>query len=413
MSLALPSVWSPTSAYRADSLGREGPFGLEDELWLAAAAQLHLAATTKNQVAQRQYLFEALSITLDCLGDEAIDAFVAREWFGRHSMAEALVVLADRIIEAGAYRLAAVMLDDLVLPAARLSTLERGRILALRARTAWRLGQFDEARERFEYVRELGAEAGEKELELRAAVGLSTVAQLRGNIPALAEQGQRAATLAREIGHRFLERWAYFALTIAAAKRGNHAEALAAGWKAIELSEHDADLEVEALQNLGQATLEAGSEYAEIARSCFAAVMARPTGTVLLLSALGGLVRASAMIGDEATVEWGMREAWRARNEPLPQTLLGELLFECALALQMLGRAGDMERYRRAAHEIAEANGFHELAFKSARLEPTTPRVRERVGAYLPASAEVVAKNLERMEPEQLPERLTFKPASV
>src|SRR5687768_2508829 len=126
MTIALPFYGSPTSAYRADMTGRRAPFGEADDAWIAAAAQLHLATTTKSQIAQRQYLFEALSIALDCIGDEAIDAFVAREWFGRHSMTEALVVLADRIIEAGAYRLAAKLLDDLVMPAARLTPLERG-----------------------------------------------------------------------------------------------------------------------------------------------------------------------------------------------------------------------------------------------------------------------------------------------
>lgn len=406
-----PPDRTPASAYRADSVGRDRPFGGEDDQWLAAAAQLHLAAATRSQVAQRQYLLEALSIALDCIGDEPIDAFVAREWFGRHSMTEALVVLADRMIEAGAYRLAAVMLDDLVLPAARLSALERGRILALRARPAWRLGDFDDARDRYEYVRDLGRESGEKELEARAAVGLATVAQLRGNVPALRDQAETAARIAQEIGHRFLERWAHFGLTIAAAKRGEHAEALSAGWKAIELSENDEALESEALQNLGQAILEAGGPYAAIARSCFAGVMARPAPPPLLLNALGGLVRASALVGDEATVEWAMREVWRARAEGVPQYQLAEALLECATALQTLARGADAERYRSSAQEIAQANGFHELEFNAAKLEPVVRRAAE--GTSLPPAAAAVARKLEQMEPEQLPTRLAFTAAPV
>jgi hypothetical protein len=386
---------------------RTAPFGPHDDLWLAAASQLRLAATSPSEIGQRQYLLEALSIAIDAVGEEAIDRFVDREWLGRHSFVEALVVLVERLIEAGAVYLAGVILDDLALPAARLNALENGRRLALCARVAWKSGAIDLARERYEHLAQIGAEFDEPELVVRSTIGLTALAQLRGNLPAVKELATRAASEAHAIGHTELERYAYVGLTMVEAKAGDYAAALHAGWKAVELSAGDTTRETEGLGNLGQVLLEAGQ--AEVARSCFVAIAARPIPPRFMLVTLGSLARASAEVGNEATVEWSVREIWRARDMNVPRYELAEGLLECAVALYRVARPADAERYRQAARDVADESGFHELVFKAESLEPKAPAPRP---APVPlAELNVVASAVRAMEPGRLPDHVSFEPA--
>src|SRR5438046_2118494 len=146
---------SPMSAYRADVNGQDAPFGRDDDHWLVAANALHLAASSERP-RRKHRLYDALGQAIDLLGDERIDRFVEREWNGERSYVESMVVLADVVHWAGALRLAAVMFDDLLRAATDLSTVERGRVLALRARVERKLERLDDAADRYEYVAELG-----------------------------------------------------------------------------------------------------------------------------------------------------------------------------------------------------------------------------------------------------------------
>jgi tetratricopeptide (TPR) repeat protein len=397
---------SPTAAYRADMDGRGRPFGPKDALWLAAASELHLSATAKSQIPQRQHLLEALSMAIDIVGDEAIDRYVNREWFGKHSFHEALVVLADQIIDAEAYGLGAVILMALLIAIPRLKPLERGRIMALRARIAWRTSDMDDARERYEDIAKLGLEGNEKELEARAAVGLAAVAQLRGNMPAVREHSVRAIEVGSEIGHRSLERWGHNSLTMAAAKAGDYTTAIKSAWRAFELARGDAISEAEALSNVGQILLEAGD--AEVARQCFTAVLARQAQVGVLFTSLGGLARASAALRAEVTVEWCVREVWRGREVPAGRYHLCEALLESAMALGQLGRGDEAERFRAASYAMAQTNGFYELEFRAERLEADVHTLPTPRSGY----ANVVSA-IQELEPERLPDQIAFETAPV
>ena len=403
MNASLPFTGSPTAAYRADMNGRGAPFGPKDALWLAAASELHLAATARTQIPQRQHLLEALSLAIDIVGDEKIDRYVTREWFGRHAFHEALFLLASDVLDAGAHRLASVMLEDMIAAVPRLKALDRGRLMALRARVEWRTSNLDEARDRYNAVAELGHKSGEKELEARAAVGLATVAQRRGNMPALHDLSLQIIELASAIEHPYLERWGHMSMVMFAGKTGDYLTAINSGWRVVELS-RDALEESEGLGNLGQVLLVAGD--AALARSCFAVLAARELPMTIMLPALGGLARSSAALGAEPTVEWASREVWRARDLAVPRYELSEALLESALALRELARHDEAERYRAAAHAVAQAGGFHELEFRAARLE-----TEKRTTNVSPEAYPAVVSGVRRMEPERLPTRVAFEAA--
>jgi len=400
-----PFSASPVAAYRADIDGRDTPLGAHDDVWLAAACTLRLA-TTSGERTRKHHLYEALGLAIDLLGDERIDDYVRREWPGARSYVESLAILADFVHDAGALHLAAVMLDDLALAASDLSTLERGRVLALRARVERKLGRLDEAQERYRHILMLAEKAQSPELEARAEVGLVAIAQVRGNFPDMRAHAERAADLAERHGYRSIARLANQGLTVAAAKNREYDDALIAGWKVVQLSHADPLLEAEALQNLGQLMLEAG--HSDVARASFAAIMTRLAPPHILLPALGGLALASAQLGNEATVEWSVREVWRAQHTTVPRYELAAALLECATALHTLDRHGEFERYRVAADDIARSDGFHELAFRAADLDRLRFAHVSTPSSFRPDAA-AVAREISAFEPEQLPTHVRFE----
>jgi tetratricopeptide (TPR) repeat protein len=399
----MTSALAPTDAYRLDA-AHSGGFGASDDAWLVAASHLRLASTASGN-ARRDNLYSAIGTAIDLLGDEAIDAWAAREWQRDLGYAEPLMVLAERIVEAGALNLAATMLDLLIAVADDLTPVQRGRVLVQRARVEWKLGRLDEAAERYAFVEALGKKATSGELAARAALGLAAIAQQRGNFPELRREAERAATLARTHDVRAVERLANLGLMVAAAMAQDFERSLAAGWRMHELSRGQADWEAESLSSLGNLLLESGQP--DVARACFALVMERATSAHVLLPSLGGLARASALTRREATVEWAVREVWRARDSSAPRYAVASALLECADALRTTGRAQDAKRYRAAAAELAQRGGFHELVLKSEQL----PAPAQPAAARVTGDAGRILQSLAGLEPGRLPEHLEFQAA--
>jgi tetratricopeptide (TPR) repeat protein len=397
------TLTSPGAAYRVDLAGRATPFGPDDDRWLQIACELHLAAMSRGDD-RRASLYEAIGLTVDLFGDEFIDGRAEYEWQRNLGYVEALVVLADVMQEASAYHLAAVLLDDLLLAAADITGLQRGRILAQRARIEWKLGRLDDAFARFEALEALGRRIRSPELRARAVIGLGAVAQQRGNFPMMHECVTKALRIALKHEFRSIERVARQGLMVVAAKNGRHGESLQEGWKVLELSRGRQDLEVEILQNMGQLLLEAGHPAA--ARACFAAVLSRTHATRLLLNALSGLALASARSGSEATVEWAVRELWRAQKFSVPRHDLAMALVEAAQALHVTGRVADAIRYRDAGAAIARNAGFHEVEFRAEALADGP------AAAALDQGAQQVVLELQALEPTKLPEHVTYAEAA-
>ena len=401
-----PLTSTPAAAYRADMDGRTDAFGPDDDRWLAAASALHHAATAPRS-GGKAALIEALTRAADIYDDAEVERLARTEWDGRPSKYDAIMVLADRIHYAGALHLAARMLDDLAAAPITLKPIHQGRLLALRARVEWKLGRLDEAIDRYRYIESLGATHDEPELLVRSLQGTSTIAQIRGNVPEFHQRSERSIRIAEEHGLTVLARRAHAGLTVTFAKRGQFDAALVSAWRAFELSGDDPELQAEALQNLGQLMLVSG--HLALARSSFAAIVARPVVARMLIPALGGLASVSARLGAEPTVEWAVREIWRAQSESVPRYELTEALIEAAGALRTLGRREEAERYRQAGLQLAESAGFHELAFVAGQPadEPTV------AAAPLGAAAAAIGERVAALEPPRLPKRVRFDRARV
>ena len=394
---------SPTAAYRADTTERDTPFGPDDDAWLETATELHFAATVAP-AARQEHLYSAIGRAIDLLGDERIDLAVRDDWRGERSYVDPLLVLIDQIQDDGALSLAAVMLDDLARAADDLSTVQRGRVLALRARIAWKMGELDDAADRYHYIESLGAEARSDELKARASLGLAVLAQMRGNYPEVRVHAARAAALAEPLQLHTVSRWAHHGLMAAAARSGDYDQALLDGWKALQLSSGDPVHEAEVLQRLGQFLLETG--HVAEARACFAATLDRPAPLRVLFPALGGLADASARLGEEATLEWCTREIWRAHSIGISRYEIAAALLDAAAALHRLGRHEESERFRRAGESVAASRGFHELVFRAEDDSAVTPPPTTTV-AFRP-DADRVLRELAAFEPKRLPVALSF-----
>src|SRR6185437_2549252 len=134
---------------------------------------------------------------------------------------------------------------------------EQGRVVAHRARIARQGGDFDLCAEQYRNVERIARVTHSQELFARAWNGFAVLAMLRGNLPECAEWFERAAKAADRSGIQDLSRNAHHGSLIAAAKREAFDEALQHGWLAFRYSVGDAQLEAEALSNLGAVMMQA------------------------------------------------------------------------------------------------------------------------------------------------------------
>ncbi len=356
---------SPADAYRAD-VQNAASLCDDDDAFLAIASLVHLAAPLPSATQRRRSLAQAVDQTVELIGREFVRDYARIEWRGQTVRISPLLVLAQEIQEVGGYQLAGVLLDDVMRAAAELQPLWRGRLLALRARIAWKRGDIEEARERYALIYSMGLRSREPELQARAEIGRAALAQLSGNLPGVYTHARRAVAFAERSRTLGVMRLAHQALTIGFVGKRDFERALAAAWRALALSKSHALLEAEALQNIGQIMLQTG--HPAEARASFTAVLSKQHPDRVLLAALGGLALASAHVGAEPTVEWSIREIWRARSLPVPHYELANALLESANALQALGRTAEAERYRDAAEPIATVRQYHELAHNAEQI---------------------------------------------
>ena len=103
------------------------------------------------------------------MGPQAIARARKREWMGggRRMSIEALFVLAETIHELGALRLGALMVDDIGFAKPDITSLERGRLLILRSRLDWKMGEQENAADRYRFVQSLARKTRSAELDAR------------------------------------------------------------------------------------------------------------------------------------------------------------------------------------------------------------------------------------------------------
>ncbi len=396
-----PAAGYATTAYRADLAGRTQPFGEHDSDWLAIANLLEQAARLPERETA-PILQHVEQLAADAVSPAALEQLVQGEWQSsdRHA-ADSIVAVAQEAHDANAFRLAAHILDSLLAANRCLSKLQRGRILARRARAAHKLGDLDGALDRYEQVLRIGRALRDPALTAHGWIGRAAVAQFHGNYPEVRRCAERGARLADRHGLRALAHGAHACLMIAAGVAGRIDDCLAHGWLAYQHAANRS-AEAEVLVNVSQALFESG--HTREARAGWAAILAADgVPPHLVLPALGGLAVASAMLGDEPRVLWVTREVARMEKTGTSRYAVASALLECAMALAQVGQPAAAARYAAAALSLARAHGFHEVAFKAESLDVTARSRADVRRVPLSARGAAIARDVERLEPERLP----------
>lgn len=392
-----------TRAYRADLADRREPFGAFDDTWLGVGSLLEHAAAVipEDPAASAALVRTASEQALAAVPADRLAHLRGGDWQNAGvSPLDGIFALSDMAHDAGACHVAASLLDAVLMAELSLSSLIRGRIMARRARIAWRLAWLAEAHDRSVELMALGERAHEPELVARAWVGFGALAQMRGNYPEMERCARELEAVASRMGHRRLLRAARGSLMVVAGVRRDFDQALRYGWSVYAESAGDPVQEGETLQNLGQALLEAG--YPDAARAAFARIILEARPLRFVLGSLGGLALASSRTGRAATVVWATNEVSQLDVPAAPKYQLAYALLECATACEAIGETGRASRCRDRASDLAETFNFHEIAYHAA-----SPR---EAPAPLEASARSVTREIAALEPESLPDHVALLP---
>ena len=382
----------PLAAYRED-LARSGGrdrFGPSDATWLSVASILRTAVDVSSD--SRPPLLPMVREIFD--SDPAMHALLTdseqepRGEFELDGVSPLVRALVQRMEDEGALHLAYSMLATLADADLRLSVLERGRVLAQLGRVAWKAGALDTAREQYRRAEVLGRAARLPELRVRAWVGYSIVARLRGNYPEVRTWAARAAHEAERTGLTALGSLAYHSLMVSAAVGGDLNGALVYGWRAFEGAAGDREREASALLNLSQYLLECGHPATAV-RGFLAALDRRPVGRIAF-PALGGLAVAAAAVGDRSLVlATQVRIERLLAAAPTPYECASALL-ELSQALAIVGDDVSAAACRIRALEIAERHAYHEIVHRLEVLQVSPrPRRVEAPRVLDPSGAEV------------------------
>ena len=290
--------------------------------------------------------------------------------------------------DAGALALADAMLDAYVGADPGVDVIERGRVEAVRARLAWKAGDFDAATERYRRVAAVGRREHSDELAVRALMGQSIVARQLGNYPRVRERAARAAAIAERRGMTRLAATACQVLTVGFAVARDFGTAVTHGWRAYQHGVGDPILEAEALGIIGQLFLDMG--HPEPAAAAFRAIISRAPADRILLPSLGGLAVAASRMGARDTVAWVEdRIESRIRAGATPYCIASAQL-DLAIAWNELDAPAHADEARRGALALAVEYRFHEIAHHAAERQATTAPARESLSTNVEEVADAV-----------------------
>jgi hypothetical protein len=385
---------SPLMAYREDLAlrGDRGAFGLSDSTWLGIATVLgHLVGVPPES---RAPLIASLRevVAGDASARQRLDA-AEREASGDHELdvvSPIVRAVVEDMEDGGALGLAYSTLWILADADLRLSVLERGRVLAQLGRVAWKAGALETSHEHYRRVEVLGRVARSSELRVRAWVGYSILARIRGNYPEVRKWGARATHEADRAGLTALGSLAYHNLMAAAAVAGDINTALAYGWRAFQGATGNPAREADMLLNLSQLLHLSG--HPEVAIHGFAAALARQPAARVALPTLGGMALAASAIGDAARVRRAWAQAERLIATTGPSYEAASTLLELSEALAVVADIDGADACRTRALAIATQRGFHELTHRGERQRTRPDPVQTDAPHALDVHGRVVAR---------------------
>ena len=387
---SLGSFQPVLDAYRTDIAHRRSdePFTQHDGEWIAVGSLLSNAR--KVPVALRERL---LAQTRDAIRRLLGDALWTRGPLldpappdDVRLLGPRVRLLCEQIEDAGALHLADALVGAYLLSGDAIEPLERGRIVALRGRFAWKRGDHVMAVERYRRVRTIARRIGSAELEVRADVGFTVVARQRGNYPAARRAARRAVEVGEAHGLARLAALGHQSLMVAAVVAGDLDTAVQHSWLAYANVRGDAVEEAAHIVDTAQLFLDAG--HADIASAGFAAALERRLPDRIRLPALGGAALAAARQGDLRTVERMATAVRRAVNDGLMPYASVVARLDTAEALETIGKLDAAEPFRYEAETVAGAHRYHELVHRAER-QPARTRAPEPVQPLTAATLEI------------------------
>jgi tetratricopeptide (TPR) repeat protein len=403
---------TPTIAYRRDLAVHSHAFGERDGGWLVVATLLENAARAEPK--QRRRLIDAAAKQARrTLGLARARRMAAFHWNGTlESPFDAIFLLAYTAEQADALNIADAIVGNALRAGDEMPVVQRGRLLSLHGRYAYKMGSIELAEDRLRAVDRLGRANRIAELQGRAALALGTVAQVRGNFPLGEQLGRRAARMGERAGIAWLERRARYGLVTVAARRKQYDRALAEAWRMSRLSEDDPIMRASDQQCLGELLLHMGE--IDAARSLLSQALAMPLPAMILLPALGGFAIASARANDEAGLDWVVSQLRPLGAAMTPRYLYAQLLVECAEALAISGRQKDASQWRDKAIDLSRQYRFHELSFRAEAIElrPAPARPPRDAPRWAPAVQRII-RSVRSADAVHLPARVELAPANA
>jgi hypothetical protein len=392
---------SAGTAFRADVVARHGDeFSDAAGGWVAVSTLLAHGAIDDARALAMSMLDPAV-VARGCIPDPDDGS--------AGSPTSVLRLVAEQAEDAGALHLAASILDAYLSVDPDLTAIDQGRVIAQRARIAWKQGDSDYAEAQYREVERLGRRSAQPELRARAWIGYTALAHVRGNYPRMKYWAARALRLARANEWLHLQALARKSLMVVSAMGGDYDAALVHAWAAFTASTGDPIGQAGTLLGLSQLLLDIGSP--EAARGGFASILSEAGPARIVLPALGGFAMSNAALGNPVPVRWAAEQAVAGARAG-HQYPAAAVLCECARALASIGDVAEARRLRDDALTIARARGYHEIVFRAEAIDVDHGPASTTPARPLSVRAERVASNVARLYPAELPRRLEFSEVS-
>jgi hypothetical protein len=350
---------SALQAFRSDIVPG-APEGTPEDQATILVATLLRQSLGADEAAATLVREKALEIARDSLGEPALREGCTYDDCPAHSPSDVIRLLSQRTDRSGRLNLAQHLLES----AAEIETdpIDSGRILSERARVTRKLGLLDLSYEQSNHLLREGRRLGSAELVVKATLGLSAVANMRGNYVANRASLRTAVRVARANRLKRLCADAYSGLGIMSTMRGLYGDAVAEFWKAYELSDGKGHIAQGALGNLGQTLLISGRPV-EARKVATMVLQNAPLGTIA--PTLGLFAIASAQLEDPEGVRWAAAQVSRLSIGIGNAKEIAEALMECSAALNSIADSGAGAMKRRS-EQMATRYGFHGLTFHEA-----------------------------------------------
>jgi hypothetical protein len=242
-------------------------------------------------------------------------------------------------------------------------SLEQGRILMQLASQAGLSGHGDMLAEHSRVIFTLGRRLHSDELLYKAWVQQNSHRYQRGNIPAWGAAVRRVVKYAERMGDSRLMALALNMRMTLLGQYGKLDQALAEGWRGVEMCDHPAVRE-RLLVNIGEALKRAGDYRA--ARAAAAALLRTPLEPSVMAAVLGSYSESSAGLDDPAGVQWATEQLLARTADPTRLSrgfAMG--LMSCADACGLAGLDALAEKAFSRSKAMAEAKGYHDLRLRT------------------------------------------------